>query len=120
LLAPYIAFNNKDKTFSKYFTISYKYFFLYFFKLFKKRKNLRRRRKKSFVYRIDLIEKRVVRKKLKWRFVTLRLTKFYYSLLSYKQFKSLARLAKRKDGLFEHNFVLFSEGRLVNFYIELL
>jgi hypothetical protein len=34
--------------------------------------------------------------------------------LSYKQFKKLARLAKKKDGLYEHNFILFLEGRLVN------
>jgi len=29
--------------------------------------------------------------------------------------KKLARLAKKKDGLYEHNFILFLEGRLVNF-----
>jgi hypothetical protein len=52
---------------------------------------------------------------LKWRFVTLRYVKFYYSLFSYKQFKRLGRLAKKKDGLYEHNFILFLEGRLVNF-----
>jgi hypothetical protein len=36
-------------------------------------------------------------------------------LLSFKYFKRLARLAKKKDGLYEHNFVLFLESRLVNF-----
>ena len=83
--------------------------------MFKKKLELRRIRKKPFVYRIDLIQKKIVRKKLKWRFVTLRLVKFYYSLLTYKQFRKLARLAKKKDGLYEQNFILFLEGRLVNF-----
>jgi len=115
LLTQYFAFRRRDKSFPRKYEISYKYFFLFFFKQFKKRMALRRIRKRPFVYRIDVIRRHVRRKRLKWRFVTLRLVRFYYSLLSYKQFRKIGRLAKKKDGLYEHNFILFLEGRLVNF-----
>jgi len=109
------VFNKGDLSFVKDAKVSYKYFFFFFFKVFKKKLALRRFRKKPFVYRIDQLRRKVVRKRIKWRFVTLRLVKFYYSLLSYKQFKRLARKAKNKDGLFESNYVLALEGRFVNF-----
>ena len=77
--------------------------------------SLRMLAKRPFVYRIDILRRKIVRKKYKWRFVTLRLVKFYYVLFTYKQFKKLARKSKKKDGLFENNYVLALEGRLVNF-----
>jgi ribosomal protein S4 len=116
LLTQVFVFNKKkDFSFPQYAKASYKYFFYFFFKLFKKKKRLRKLGKRPFIYRIDLLRRKVVRKRLKWRFITLRLVKFYYSLLSYKQFRKLARLAKKKDGLFENNYILALEGRLVNF-----
>lgn len=114
MLTQVFAFNRKENLF-KFFQMSYKYFFFYFFNLFKKNKLRRRFFKRPFVYRIDLMRPRFVRKRMKWRFVTLRLVKFYYSLLSYKQFRRIARLAKKRDGLYENNYVLALEGRLVNF-----
>lgn len=110
------VFNKKrDLTMSNDLKVSYKFFFFYFFKQFKKRMSLKMLAKRPFVYRIDLLRRKLVRKKFKWRFVTLRLVKFYYVLFSYKQFKNLARKTKKQDGLFENNYVLALEGRLVNF-----
>lgn len=94
---------------------TYKYYFKFFFDLFLKRKELFKRKRRPFVYRIDLIERRVFFKRKKSRYMILRLVKFYYSFLTYKQFKKLNRIAKRKSGLYEQYYVLFLEGRLVNF-----
>lgn len=116
MLTQVFVFNkNKDSTIPEDLKVSYKYFFFFFFKQFKKKMSLRILARRPFVYRIDILRRKMVRHKHKWSFITLRLVKFYYSLLSYKQFRNLARLAKKKDGLFENNYVLSLEGRLVNF-----
>lgn len=116
LLTQVFVFNkNKDLSIAEDLKVSYKYFFFFFFKQFKKKMALRILARRPFVYRIDVLRRKLVRRKYKWSFITLRLVKFYYSLLSYKQFRKIARLAKKKDGLFENNYVLSLEGRLVNF-----
>lgn len=117
LLTPYFGFFlSQDSFFLKRmsFNITFKYFFKYFFLLYKERRSFRLRRKKPFVYRIDLIEPRTFFRKAKQRFVNLRLVKFYYVLLDYHHFKKINRLAKRKDGLHEQHYILALEGRLVN------
>lgn len=96
-------------------SVRYKYFFLYFYYKYKKNKKAFRKKIKPFIYRIDTVEKRIFKKKWKRKFLTLRLVKFFYAFLSYKQFRRMARLAKRKSGLFETNYILALEGRIVNF-----
>jgi ribosomal protein S4 len=55
------------------------------------------------------------RKRVSYRYVTIRIVKCFFVFLSYKKFRRLAKLAKLKSGLFEHTYLLFLEGRLVNF-----
>lgn len=73
------------------------------------------RKKRGFVYRIDLIERRNYFKRWKRKFFILRLIKYFYVFLKYRQFKKLARYSKRRAGLFETNYILALECRLVNF-----
>lgn len=68
----------------------------------------------NFVYDRVLIFKRKDQKKMKKRFVTIRLLKLYYLSLSYKQFRRLGQWAGRRDGFFQSNFCYRLEGRLVS------
>ena len=94
---------------------THKYFFYFFFDLFKSRRRFRWRKRRPFVYRIDEVYKYPRVKRFKKRFVTLRIVKFYYSLLKFKHFRKISRLSKRQSGLYEHNYILNLEGRLINF-----
>lgn len=51
-------------------------------------------------------------KKLKARFVSLRLVKLYYISYSYRQFRALARTMRRRQGNFEEHFLQALEGRM--------
>ena len=122
LLSPYKLFPIEHRTPYKScakrrrsWTVKYKYFFLFFFKVYKKRREMGRRRRRPFVYMIEKVQKRVKQKKIDWRYASLRLVKYYYVFLTYKKFKKLGRRAKKKDGLFEQNYLILLEGRLVNF-----
>jgi len=72
----------------------------------------KRRRHQNFIYDTVFIFKRKDRKKLKKRFVSLRLVKLYYVILKYRHFRNIASLAGRKDGFFQSNFCYRLEGRL--------
>jgi len=96
-------------------SIENKNFFLYFFKLNQKRKKFMKRKKKPFIYRIDLVQQRQTKKRWKKRYISLRLVKYFYSLLPYRYFRRISRIAKRKTGLYESNYLFLLEGRLVNF-----
>lgn len=86
-----------------------------FFKNYLNKKKRSRFKAKPFVYRIDLVKPRYRYKRWNFRFVTLRLVKFFYSILSYKHFRLMSRLAKKKVGLYEQNYLFFLEGRLINY-----
>lgn len=76
-------------------------------------KQLRRRQGVgTFVYDQVMIFKRKDKKRMKKRFVSLRLVKLYYVILSYKQLRKLGTFAARADGFFQNNFCYFLEGRL--------
>lgn len=51
---------------------------------------------------------------LKQRFVSLRLVKLFYVTLSYRQFRGLARHMRRRQGVFEENFLLALESRVAS------
>lgn len=95
--------------------VEHKLFFLHFFNNFKKRRQFFFNRFKPFVYRINVLKSQFNFKRWKKRFVSLRIVKFYYSILSIRHFRKISRSAKRKSGLYESNYVLFLEGRLINF-----
>jgi ribosomal protein S4 len=70
---------------------------------------------RRFSYRLDIVAPRRKIRYLKKRFVSLRVVKLFYLTLTYKHFKRIGRLAKKKDGLFEQQFCLLLEGRLISF-----
>ena len=119
LITPYLKFRYfsdfyNSKKFDN-FKINYKFFFLFFFSLFKSRRLRYKKQARPFLYRIDIIERRVFFKRWKYRFVSLRLIKVYYVFLKERSFRKMARLAKRTAGLFQSNFLLLLEGRLLHF-----
>jgi len=87
----------------------------FFFTLYIAKKKQARQRNKPYVYRLDVIDRPLIRKKLKQRFVSLRLVKLFYINYSYKNFRQLATRMRRKYGMFEWNFLLQLEGRLMSF-----
>jgi hypothetical protein len=89
--------------------------FDFFYKSFLAKQEYKRRARRRYIYRIDIIQRRVFKKKMKKRFVSLRLVKLFYLTLHYHQFRQLAQRTRRLAGCFEHNFFLALEGRLVSF-----
>ena len=63
----------------------------FFYSLYLKRQEYR------YVYRIDVVKPNPRRKRLKKSFVTLRLVKLFYLTLKYKQFRTIARKAAKRD-----------------------
>ena len=53
--------------------------------------------------------------KTKSEFLTLRVTKLFYIIYSYRQLKNLCRKAKRQVGIFEQNYLLLMECKLPSF-----
>ena len=98
----------------KNFGIKYCYFFFYFFSK-NLRKKFRRRSYKGFFYRLNASKQFSTKKIINYRYVKIRIVKFFFVFLSYKKFRRIAKIAKQKSGLFEHNYLLLLEGRLVNF-----
>ena len=87
----------------------------FFFTLYMAKKKQNRQKNKPYVYRLDIIDRPLIRKKLKQRFVSLRLVKLFYINYSYKNFRQLAMRMRRQYGMFEWNFLLQLEGRLMSF-----
>jgi len=79
----------------------------FFFEIFLFRQEFKLNRVRRYVYRIDLVTPRRLKKKFKSRFLSLRLVKLFFLTLKYKQFRYLSKLASEKDGLFQSNFVLY-------------
>lgn len=73
----------------------------FFFVLYMAKKKQARQRNKPYVYRLDIIDRPLIRKRLKQRFVSLRLVKLFYINYSYKNFRQLATRMRRKYGMFE-------------------
>lgn len=89
--------------------------FDFFYNSYLKKQQERARARRRYIYRLDVIHRRTFKKKLKKRFVSLRLIKLFYITLHYHQFRQLARRTRRLDGCFEHNYFLALEGRLASF-----
>lgn len=73
----------------------------FFFTLYMAKKKQAKQRYKPYVYRLDIIDRPLIRKRLKNRFVSLRLVKLFYINYSYKNFRQLAQRMRRKYGMFE-------------------
>jgi hypothetical protein len=50
-----------------------------------------------------------------YQFASLRVTRLFYILYTYRQLKKLCKKAKRKDGVFEQNYMLLMECKLPSF-----
>lgn len=87
----------------------------FFYKRVRDRRRDRRRRFVRYVYRLDVVNIPEPRRRLKKRFTSLRLVKYFYITLVYKQFRRMARAAHKKDGYFEGHYCLALEGRVVTF-----
>lgn len=73
-----------------------------------------RNKRLRYIYRIDLDKPARVRKRHKWRFLSRKLTKLFYMTLTKRQSRKLARVASRKEGSWESNFIMLIEGRIIS------
>lgn len=86
----------------------------FFFKSFKNKMQYRWNRRKIYYFRTDNKFKFTKVRKMKKKFVSIRITKLFFLTLTYKQFRKLGKKAKSKDGLFEQNYLILLEGRLMS------
>jgi len=87
----------------------------FFYELNLQRADSKLNRVRRYVYRIDVINPKRIKKPFKNRFLSLRLVRLFFLTLKYKQFRKIAIIAGAKDGLFQSNFCSLLEGRLVSF-----
>jgi len=87
----------------------------FFFDLHLERKEIRERTTGRLIYRVDIINPLQTKKKFKYRFISLRLVRLFFLTLQYYQFRYMARVAGRMDGLFQENYCRLLEGRMISF-----
>ena len=88
---------------------------LFFFNRKRKKRNFDWWKKKYFIYEVrDLYikKKRYTQKK---EFTDIRIAKNFYIMYTLKQLKKIVKKAKKKEGLFEQNFISFMECKLPSF-----
>jgi ribosomal protein S4 len=85
---------------------------LFFFNRKRRKRNFDWWKKKYFIYEVrDLYvkKKKFTQKK---EFTDIRLAKNFYIMYTFKQLKKIVKNAKKKDGLFEQNFISLMECKL--------
>jgi ribosomal protein S4 len=88
---------------------------LFFFNRKRRKRNFDWWKKKYFIYEVrDLYikKKKYTQKK---EFTDIRLAKNFYIMYTFKQLKKVVKKAKKKDGLFEQNFIILMECKLPSF-----
>lgn len=75
---------------------------------------LLRGRNTIYIYRIDIVKLKTKRRRLKWRFVYIRMLKFFYMSLSHRQFRRYGCRALKKEGFLVGNYLFFLEGRVAS------
>lgn len=70
---------------------------------------------RPFNYEYNAILPKRSRKRVSWHTTSLSLVLVYYLTITQKSFKKMARIAYRKHGDFESNFLILLEGRLASF-----
>jgi len=68
-----------------------------------------------FIYEMRFYPRKIKKYKTKPQFLTLRVTKLFYIIYSYRQLKNLCKKAKRQVGIFEQNYLLLMECKLPSF-----
>ena len=87
----------------------------FFFNGKRRKRNFDWWKKKYFIYEVrDLYvkKKRHIQKK---EFIDIRIAKNFYIMYTLKQLRKVVKKAKRKDGLFEQNLIIFMECKLPSF-----
>lgn len=80
----------------------------------KERSGLLERRNSIYIYRIDIVKLKRKRRRFKWRFVFIRMLRFFYMSLSHRQYRRYGRRACRQEGFLVGNYLFFLEGRLAS------
>jgi len=86
----------------------------FFFSIFKSRRRERIERMRRYIYRLDEKYKPNKKKKSFPKIISFRLVKFFYIIYSYKWFNKMAILARKRDGLFEMNYIYLIECRITS------
>jgi len=68
-------------------------------------------RNQRYIYRIDLLDIPVRRKRRNYDFFAIQVIRLFYINLKYKNFRTMAWKAKKKDGGFGYNYMSLLEGR---------
>jgi hypothetical protein len=87
--------------------------FSFFFTRKKRREKIYYRT--PFIYEMRFFPMKKKKYKTKPEFLTLRVTKLFYIIYSYRQLKNLCRKAKRQIGIFEQNYLRLMECKLPSF-----
>ena len=75
----------------------------------------KRTSQKRFIFRTDDTTPEKRKRQVPLKFASIRIVRFFYITLKYKQFKLLARSSRKKDGYFGHHYCLAIECRLISF-----
>lgn len=73
-------------------------YFKFFYKLYYERKKKRELNRRRYIYRLDIIPFKRVRKKFKKRFLSIRLTRLYFLTFQDHQFRKLFKRSTKLDG----------------------
>jgi len=103
----YIDIKCTKRTFKK---SKYVYFF---FKIYLKKLERRWKRRRRYIYRIDIIDIIENKKKFNKRWLSIRLTRLYFLTIKNIQFRTFAKKARKLKGNFETNYCYLLECRLL-------
>jgi ribosomal protein S4 len=115
----YIDIKATNKNFMK------SWYLRFFFKIYLEKIERRWKKRRRYIYRIDIIDIIKRKKKFNKRWVSIRLTRLYFLTLQNYQFRILFNKAKKLNGDLETNYCFLLECRLLplfyrtNFIIDL-
>lgn len=88
---------------------------LFFFNRKRRKRNFDWWKKKYFIYEVRDLYVKKKKYTYKKEFTDIRIAKNFYIMYTLKKLKKIVKKAKRKDGLFEYNFISFMECKLPSF-----
>lgn len=82
-------------------------YFKFFYKLYYERKKKWELNRRRYIYRLDIIPFKRIRKKFKKRFLSIRLTRLYFLTFQDHQFRKLFKRSTKMDGIWSLIIVIF-------------
>lgn len=82
-------------------------YFKFFYKLYYEKRKHWEFRRRRYIYRLDIIPFRRIRKNFKKRFLSIRLTRLYFLTFQDYQFRKLFKRAAKMDGTWKQIIVIF-------------